>query len=235
MGANVFFRRAACTAAWLFAAGGTTIAAQGVGSDDAGTVAIAASSKDNDGTQCELHVWPSNGLRSVYHGWLHGGIVDGAVTGREGYPEVPPDPLTTARQVGLLEAAGIDALLKRPDDLLIIHSAPLASTMIRQSQTRLIASPSPCYSELIIEDVFFQEDIVNGGSLKSLIRYRDFGASDGPPRQFGTWTRTALKIFPPQEPRSNEAAIAELGEAFRANLAAFAMAREGGANRRRQK
>lgn len=181
-------------------------------------------------TACELHIWPSGGLRSVYHGWLHGGIVDGAVTGREGYPEVPADPLTIARQVAMLQSAPVDDILGRADDVMIVHAAPLSSVKLRQSRTRMAVSPSPCYAELILEDVFFQEDIVNGSSLKTLIRFRDFGAARDAPRQFGTWTRTALKLFPPREPRQNEAALAELDAAFRANIEQFAAALQGSAD-----
>jgi len=214
----------AVAAVWMIMPLGPGAAAQ---SPDATASAIPAAME-----ACELHVWPSTGLRSVFHGWLHGGIVDGAVTGRDGYPEVPPEPLVTARQIALLETAGLDNLLGRPGYAVTIHPAPLTSVKIRQSRTRLIASQSNCYAELILEDAFFQEDFVNGGSLKMLIRFRDFGPGKGPMQQFGTWTRTPLKLFPPKEPSQYQAAVAELEAAFRANLAEFAAAREGGKKRK---
>lgn len=234
MGAGLLFRRAASAAAFICVVVGAAAAAQDTGNDAATATAIAATSASTVGDQCELHVWPSNGLRSVYHGWLHGGIVDGAVTGRDGYPPVPADPLTAGRQVDLLEAAGLDDILGRPDYVVVVHPEPLTSTAIRQSQSRMAASPSSCYSELILEDVFFQEDIVNGGSLKSLTRFRDFGPGNGPPKQFGTWTRTPLKFFPPKEPRLNQAALNELDEAFRANLVDFANMRDAGPKKKRR-
>ena len=54
------------------------------------------------GSECEFHVWPGSNLRSVYSGWLHGGIVDGAVNGREGYNPLPPDPLPPGKQLNEL-------------------------------------------------------------------------------------------------------------------------------------
>ena len=63
---------------------------------------------------CELHIWPSSGLRSVYYGWFHAGIVDGAVTGRQGYPPVPKDPLPSALQVELMDKFGVPHALGLP-------------------------------------------------------------------------------------------------------------------------
>ncbi|MDX8357608.1 hypothetical protein [Sphingopyxis terrae] len=232
----IFVRRVASAAMLWCAVSATVISAQIVnGNDGSLTLSTTPSSDESESGRCELHIWPSKGLRSVYHGWLHGGIVDGAVNGRDGYPEVPSDPLTTARQVELLKDAGVGAMMDRLDVDVIIHSEAPVSTAIRQSQGRLTTSSSPCYSELILEDVFFQEDFVNGSSLKSLIRFRDFGSGEGPPTQFGTWTKTPLKIFPPKEASSNEAALTELSEAFRANLTEFAAARKGGPIKRRVK
>lgn len=69
-----------------------------------------------DETGCELHVWPGSGLNSIYSGWFHGGIVNGAVTGRDGYPVVPTEPIDTPDQVELLAKAAPQNLLGRPDD-----------------------------------------------------------------------------------------------------------------------
>lgn len=171
---------------------------------------------------CELHVWPSGGLRSIYHGWLHGGIVDGAVKGRDGYPEVPADPLDTAQQLAMIRAAALQDVFTRTDYAVVIHDTPQSTVTIRQNPARLTASPSACYAELIFEDVFFQQDVVNGGSLKTLIRFRDFGTADRFTKQFGTWTKTPLLAFPPKEPARNAEALAEIRAAFRSNIFEFA-------------
>ncbi len=195
----IFVRRVASAAMLWCAVSATVISAQIVnGNDGSLTLSATPSSDESESGRCELHIWPSKGLRSVYHGWLHGGIVDGAVNGRDGYPEVPSDPLTTARQVELLKDAGVGAMMDRLDVDVVIHAEAPVSTAIRQSQGH-------------------------------------FGSGEGPPTQFGTWTKTPLKIFPPKEASSNEAALTELSEAFRANLTEFAAARKGGPIKRRAK
>lgn len=187
---------------------------------------------------CELHVWPSSGLRSVYHGWFHGGIVDGAVKGRDGYPEVPADPLDTVQQLAMIRAAALQDVFGRGDYAVVVHDTPQSTVAIRQNTARLASSTSACYAELILEDVFFQQDVVNGGSLKTLMRFRDFGAADRFARQFGTWTKTPLIAFPPKEPAMNAEALAEIRTAFRSNLFAFAGAlkiHEAGGGKKKKK
>ena len=168
---------------------------------------------------CELHVWPSTGLRSTYYGWFHGAIVDGAVDGRKGYPVVPADPIGSAVQAQLLGSLDLGALFRRPDYRIVVHtSAPLGGAL----NERLAASASPCYAELITQDVFFQQDIITGRYLRTLFRFRDFEGSSAPQRVFGTWTQTGLTAFPPQHEDNAVTAEAELHNAFQANLTMFA-------------
>lgn len=176
------------------------------------------------GSTCELHVWPATGLNSVYSGWFHGGIVNGAVTGRDGYPEVPADPVDTAAQVSLLSAAHPQDALQRGSDRLIVHSTALSSREIRSATTRLEASTAPCYAELIVDDVFLQQDIVDGAYLKTLFRYRQFGIGALPERVFGTWVKTRLALFPPKSPADLPASQQEFKTAFTNNIALFAVA-----------
>ncbi|ATY30773.1 hypothetical protein [Sphingomonas psychrotolerans] len=177
---------------------------------------------------CELHVWPSGELNSVYQGWIHGGIVNGAVTGRDGYPEVPPDPLGAASQTELLDRAQPQGIIGLHSYRLIVHPQPLTSREIRTTPGRLTTDGAPCYAELIVDDVFLQQDVFFGSQLKSSLRYRDFG--DGvapavtPVRVFGTWVKTPLKLFPPKEGVDRKAASDDLKSAYVANLTRFAEA-----------
>ena len=176
------------------------------------------------GSECELHVWPAAGLNSVYYGWLHGGINNGATTGREGYPQVPTDPMTAASQVSLLEDAQPHILLGLPNYRLVTHAEPLTSRAIRTSTTRLGDSASTCYSELIVDDVFFQQDVFSGSYLKISFRFRDFGAASTPQRVFGTWVHTPLRLFPIPKGESPAAAIEEMKAAYKNDVAQFAQA-----------
>ncbi len=171
--------------------------------------------------QCELHVWPSSGLRSVYYGWLHGGIVDGAVNGRDGYPPIPKDPVPTTLQVELLSKLDLAGVLQLEGYRVVVHDQSLDSRTIRAATGRLATSTSSCYAELIGDDVFFQQDVFSGAYLKSLIRFRSFGPGNAPARTFGTWTETRLQIFPPKEETQNVAALAELHGAFVKNIESF--------------
>lgn len=179
---------------------------------------------DSPATQCELHVWPSQGLRSVYYGWVSGGINDGAVTGRKGYPVVPSDPINTAQQVKLMLTIDLPSHLGLKNYRQIVHDSALDTRTIRTSTARLTTSNSPCYVELITDDIFFQQDVITGRYLKTLFRYRDFGAAATPSRVFGTFVQTSLVIFPPISPDRTESAATEIHNAFLGNFDLFAAA-----------
>lgn len=173
---------------------------------------------------CELHAWPGSGLGSVYHGWFHGGIVNGSMTGREGYPQVPPDPLGTAEQRRLLNDLHLPTLIGMAEHDLILHDDALPSRAIRTATGRLAESRAPCYAELIVDDVILQQDVVTGNHLKILFRFRDFGDGAAPVRIFSTWVKTQLTTFPPRQPDQQTAALQELQTAFASNLRLFAQA-----------
>lgn len=173
-------------------------------------------------SSCELHVWPGSGLGSVYHGWFHGGIVNGAVTGRAGYPQVPPNPIDTPAQRELLEAAQPQQLLQLDGHKLVMHDEALPSRVIRSSPGRIAASESACYAELIVDDVLLQQDWVNGSFLRVSFRYRDFGAAQTPGRTFGTWVKAPLAGFSARQPMDVDKLPAEFHRAFTKNISLFA-------------
>jgi hypothetical protein len=174
------------------------------------------------GGACELHVWPGSGLGSVYHGWFHGGIVNGAVTGRDGYPQVPPNPIDTPAQRELLEAAQPQRLLQLDGHRLVMHDEALSSRVIRSTPGRIDPSASACYAELIVDDVMLQQDWVNGSFLRVSFRYRDFGAGQTPSRAFGTWVKAPLAGFSPKRPLDADKLPEEFRSAFARNISLFA-------------
>ncbi len=198
------------------------------------TQALAA--EDNSGTDsqesaalgeaaiCELHAWPANSLRSTYHGWFHGGISDGAVQGREGYERLPTDPLSTAVQAARLRASTLSKILSLEGYRLIVHDDVLTSAQIRKTKGRHVAESPPCYAELVTDDVFFQEDIVDGRFLKVLFRFRQFDGSDTPTRSFGTYSQRRLKLFPPKDAAEQEASLTELADQYSEALGEFGLA-----------
>ena len=151
-----------------------------------------------------------------------GSTVDGALKGREGYPAVPAEPMATAEQVRLLTDADVPGAMRMSSYRAVVHDAALPSTIVRAATGRLTDSTSPCYAELIADDVFFQQDVVSGRYLRTLYRFRFFGASDRPESSFGTWAQTRLQSFPASEPEGEDAALAEVRAAYLRNIAEFA-------------
>jgi hypothetical protein len=122
----------------------------------------------------------------------------------------------------LLPAADLPG---HPDYQVIIHDSAADRQALRSGKARLIPDTSPCYAELVVEDLFYQEDVLYGRFLRTMFRYRDFGdGSDTPPKVFGSWVRSSLKIFPPEDPAKLNASLAELADALRANVKIFAAA-----------
>jgi hypothetical protein len=134
---------------------------------------------------------------------------------------VPADPIDSRLQANLLSQLDLPGTLGLAQFKTVIHEEPLASREARSGSARLVASQTPCYAELIADDVFFQQDVVNGSSLKTLFRFRDFGGAQSPLRTFSTWARTPLKLFPPKTPADNEPSMTELQGAYRNNAVLF--------------
>lgn len=144
------------------------------------------------------------------------------MTQRAGYPPVPANPIGTELQTGLLGQLNLPGMLGLAQFKTVIHQEPLGSREARSGSTRLTNSQSPCYAELIADDIFFQQDIVNGSSLKTLWRFRDFGDAQLPRRSFSTWAHTPLKLFPPKTSADDEAAKEEVQSAYKNNVTLFA-------------
>jgi hypothetical protein len=164
---------------------------------------------------CELHVWPADAVRSTYSGWFHGGIVDGAVQGRDGYRKLPDSILSPEGQLRTLGEQDLPASLGLTAYSVVLHDQPLPSRVIRATKGRLLTDSPPCYAELVTDDVFYQEDIISGRFLKAIFRFRQFdGGSDAPTRSFGTYIQQKLLQFPPSEPDQLDAALEEFRLAF---------------------
>ncbi|MES2498022.1 MAG: hypothetical protein V4618_18050 [Pseudomonadota bacterium] len=185
--------------------------------DDRALLAVDGSGSSG----CEFHIWPAEKLGSVFYGWVHGGIVDGAQTGRAGYPQIPANPLPRSLQVKLLEEVPIDSFVAAARIKRVVHAEALNSAAVRGATGRLSDSTAPCYSELIVESVKFQQDPFSGSWLNMLFRYRRFGSGAAPTQLFGSFAKTKLTRFPPADEAARDAAEAELRYAFTANVAQF--------------
>jgi hypothetical protein len=174
--------------------------------DDASSAAAPAN--------CELHVWPADAVRSTYSGWFHGGIVDGAVQGRDGYKKLPDSILSPESQLRTLGEQDLPGMLGLPGYAVVLHDQPLPSRVIRGATGPLHADAPPCYAELVTDDVFFQQDLIDGRFLKAIFRFRQFDGSGAPTRSFGTYMQERLTQFPPKEPEQLDAALEEFRAAY---------------------
>ena len=170
---------------------------------------------------CELHVWPGSDLIHLYYGWFHGGTIDGSVKNRQGYPDAPENPLTAQVQVRLLANMDLSTLMALPGYEVIVHPQSLTSREIRASTTRLAESSSPCYAELMVDDLLLTQNVIGGNALRASFRFRDFGPDAAPRRMFGTFAMTKLTLFPPDAQEDMPTASAELQQAFTSNVKQF--------------
>lgn len=180
-------------------------------------------------TACALHVWPGSNLRSTYYGWLHGGIVDGAVNGRDGYKKLPASPMDTERQKDILSGIDIAKALGLNGYSLTIHPDALDSRTLRGTPGSWLAAsggaaPAACQAELAIDDVFFQEDVFSGKYLKVIYRFKRFDGAQTPSRSFGQIMAIKLLAFPPAQGTDPAPAMKELGAALARSVEDFGSA-----------
>lgn len=200
--------------------------------------AVPVYSKSYDAAACELHVWPASAMSSVRQRASESNrmtglvpemirrtqqqiaeIADGQAAVRLAESAVP-DPLSTARQVEILNAHPVSDRFGGPGYHLVVHPDPLESRMIRTRKTRYSASTTPCYAELVLVEMVYSREYARGRNLKTLFRYRAF-AGETATYSFETWTQTKLELFSLDPLRSDEAALNELASALRSNLVLF--------------
>lgn len=178
--------------------------------------ATQASLGDQPASACELHVWPSSPVRSSFNNYfVMRSIVDGAVQGREGYAKLPENILGTETQVRTLDEVGIITALALPGYNVVMHDQPLPSRVIRATPGRLLPDSPACYAEFVTDDIFYQEDAIDGRKLKAIFRFRQFdGGSQTPTRSFGTFAQRPLSLFPPKTPEQLDPALEEFRVAY---------------------
>ncbi len=177
------------------------------------------------GRSCELHVWPGHDFHAVYYGWAHGGTVDGALKGRQGYEQMPANPLSAERQASILRDLHPAELLGLADFTTVVHDEPLSSREIRSGIARHVADAPDCYAELMIDDLVVQDNVLSGKALDVLYRFRRFDKGDTPSRSYGTFIQQPLRLFPPAASDKNpQPALDELVTAYRTALVDFGRA-----------
>jgi hypothetical protein len=189
-------------------------------------------------TECELHVWPSTAMTNVRQRAMESmgsaGAIDGIIKRTqiaqaekhdaavaEALAAQPIEPMSTARQIAILEGLALPDMLGLTGYRLVVHETPLESRTIRTVKTRYVESAAPCYADLIIDDVVYSREYSRGQNLKTFFRFRDFGTEGAAVRSFGSWVETKLQLFSIDPPNLGPAAMDELDAALRSNATVF--------------
>lgn len=204
----------------MLAASSAVSAAQDAATAPAAPVAAPAEAPTVQA--CELHVWPGRGFHTVYYGWAHGGTIDGAQKGRKGYPAIPDEPLSPEIQRGELVKLDIPAILGLTGYRTVLHDQVLSGTAIRSTPGRQIADSAPCYAELMIDDIVFQNNVINGKWLNVIFRFRQFEESAAAPvGGYGTYVLSRVMKFPPDPDTDPQPGLDELHAAFSQSVTEF--------------
>ena len=179
---------------------------------------------------CELHVWPAERMASQTTGWLGGFGAIGAVAdmaangGKDARNRAAmASALDSPSQLDALQSLDLIQLLDlKPGTTIIRHEEPLERKTMNKVKTRRSESPSSCYAELIVADVFYHKAPIYGRSLRTLFMVRDFGADQTIDFEYKAWGGNGLKIFPTKEGEDADAGIDELNTVFKKNFEEYA-------------
>ena len=170
--------------------------------------------------QCELHVWPAERFQAMTTGWLGGGLLDAAIhaEGDKARRSHLASALDSEGQLNTLQKLDLVSLLRLPPSKIVTHAEALDRKTINKIKTRRSDSTAPCYSELIVTDVFYQKAAMWGRSLRTSFMFRQFPAGAAEPTIRKTTGGNGLKIFPAKEGEDTTAADAELVGIFQKNF-----------------
>ena len=196
----------------LLALAATTLAAAPLGAQASTAPAAGA---------CEVHVFPAERFQAMTTGWLGAGLLNSAINadGDKARRSHLASALDSEGQLAALADANLAASLGHAGATVITHNEALDRKTVNKIMTRRAASTSPCYSELIVTDVFYQKAAMWGRSLHTGFMLREFGATTANPAVLKTVGGNGLKIFPAKEGTDTTAADAELVSVFRQNFA----------------
>jgi hypothetical protein len=167
-----------------------------------------------------LHVWPAERFQAMTTGWLGGGLLDAAVhaEGDKARRSHLASALDSEGQLDALQKLDLVNLLRLPPSKIVTHVEALDRKTVNKILTRRSDSSSPCYSELIVTDVFYQKAAMWGRSLRTSFMFRQFPQGAQQPTIHKTMGGNGLKIFPAKEGEDTTAADAELVSVFQKNF-----------------
>jgi hypothetical protein len=177
---------------------------------------------------CELHIWPAAEIKGygggaispmVYGGGLIGVLIASKTSERDDHSAPKAKVLGADHQLDLLEAASLPWLLQGRKMTVVRHAEPLPRLEITAVKERHAPSPSPCYAELIVSQLYVDRAPMAGTEFRSLFVYRNFEDAPQVKTSFSTWTASSIE---PVTSGSIKTFEGELTSAFVYNVKNFA-------------
>jgi hypothetical protein len=175
---------------------------------------------------CELHVWPAARVSAMTQGvgagfGLVGGLIDAAAHADQNKRDTAfiTGTLDAQAQARVLRELDLPAKLHLPPSQVIIHEQGI--DVKRDDPKRLSDSTAQCYSEFIVRGLFFFQNYVYKGQMRTFLEVRRF---DGPTLNvdFRDSKHEDLAVKLPKEGDDTGPATDALLTAFRGDVAFFA-------------
>ena len=190
-----------------------------------------------DGSQCELHVWPTHNYLGINMGLLSGFGLVGALADAEVHkdkvatvkdlmadylgPDVQMEELNKIGITKTLKLEGYKIIMEEPtpfnED---VKKDPALKAKVKamnakiKAKTRLSDSTAPCYAELATTHIFYHKAMMYGSNLFTGFIYREFGTKPTATKISTGQVKNPLEHFPPKTAEDIDRAKLELRDAF---------------------
>jgi hypothetical protein len=190
-----------------------------------------------DGSQCELHIWPTHNYLGINIGLLSGFGPIGVVADMEAHkgkvatvkdlmaeylgPDVQMEELNRIGITKTLKLEGYKIIMEEPtpfnED---VKKDPALKAKVKEmngkikAKQRLSDSKAPCYAELATTHIFYHKAMMYGSNLFTGFIYREFGEKPLATKVSTGQVKNPLEVFPPKTPEDVDKAKAELRDAF---------------------
>ena len=177
---------------------------------------------------CELHVWPVGKFKAYSSGWsevLGGGALAAALDHGKSEPKsvkaVLKETMGGDTQASLLRELDLPSLLDASEVTVIPHEVPTDPAAFDRIAGRRSDSASPCYIELIVTKMFFQEAATIAPSLRVHFTLRRFDPGRTAPVVTKGNMAQRLSRVPAADRSGPELARYRFREAYKRDFAEF--------------
>ena len=190
-----------------------------------------------DGTQCELHIWPTHNYLGINMGLLSGFGIVGVLADQAVHedkvqtvkdlmaqylgPDVQMEELNRIGITKTLKLEGYKIVMEEPtpfnEDL---KDNPELKAKVKamnaqiKAKKRLSNSTAPCYAELATTHIFYHKAMMYGSNLFTGFIYREFSDKPLATKVAKGQVKNPLEFFPPKMPEDVGKAKVELRDAY---------------------